>query len=150
MWIYILYLTWRQWSHTATNMHLMYLAPQSVRIEVLTLRKLLGMKDYKLQVQSTWSNNALIISVGECRVHHGGKVFFFVDNNDSHMVRKVIFEVLISNMSNGNFARIHLQAWCMYFCFQVSHLEPWEKGSRKTAGQTGMCGGVSKWPFNFY
>ncbi|XP_043498807.1 pre-mRNA-splicing factor 38B isoform X3 [Polistes fuscatus] len=24
----------------------------------------------------------------------------------------------------------------------VSHLEPWEKGSRKTAGQTGMCGGV--------
>ena len=27
--------------------------------------------------------------------------------------------------------------------FQVSHLEPWEKGSRKTAGQTGMCGGVS-------
>lgn len=27
--------------------------------------------------------------------------------------------------------------------FQVGHLEPWEKGSRKTAGQTGMCGGVS-------
>jgi len=25
---------------------------------------------------------------------------------------------------------------------QVNHLEPWEKGSRKTAGQTGMCGGV--------
>jgi hypothetical protein len=24
----------------------------------------------------------------------------------------------------------------------VDHLEPWEKGSRKTAGQTGMCGGV--------
>lgn len=26
---------------------------------------------------------------------------------------------------------------------QVNHVEPWEKGSRKTAGQTGMCGGVS-------
>lgn len=26
--------------------------------------------------------------------------------------------------------------------YQVKHLEPWEKGSRKTAGQTGMCGGV--------
>lgn len=26
---------------------------------------------------------------------------------------------------------------------QVKHLEPWEKGSRKTAGLTGMCGGVS-------
>lgn len=26
--------------------------------------------------------------------------------------------------------------------YQVSHLEPWEKGSRRTAGQTGMCGGV--------
>lgn len=25
----------------------------------------------------------------------------------------------------------------------MTHLEPWEKGSRKTAGQTGMCGGVS-------
>ena len=30
------------------------------------------------------------------------------------------------------------------FCFQVTHVEPWEKGSRKTAGQTGMCGGVSR------
>ena len=27
--------------------------------------------------------------------------------------------------------------------YKVQHLEPWEKGSRKTAGQTGMCGGVS-------
>ena len=30
------------------------------------------------------------------------------------------------------------------YALQVKHLEPWEKGSRKTAGQTGMCGGVSK------
>ena len=30
------------------------------------------------------------------------------------------------------------------YVLQVKHLEPWEKGSRKTAGQTGMCGGVSK------
>lgn len=28
--------------------------------------------------------------------------------------------------------------------FKVTHVEPWEKGSRKTAGQTGMCGGVSR------
>ena len=27
--------------------------------------------------------------------------------------------------------------------YKVQHLEPWEKGSRKTGGQTGMCGGVS-------
>ncbi len=26
--------------------------------------------------------------------------------------------------------------------YQVAHLEPWERGSRKTSGQTGMCGGV--------
>ncbi|XP_020604033.1 pre-mRNA-splicing factor 38B-like [Orbicella faveolata] len=26
--------------------------------------------------------------------------------------------------------------------YKVDHLEPWEKGSRKTAGQVGMCGGV--------
>ena len=35
---------------------------------------------------------------------------------------------------------LHFQ---IYF-FKVDHLEPWEKGSRKTAGQVGMCGGVSK------
>ena len=29
--------------------------------------------------------------------------------------------------------------------YKVTHLEPWEKGSRKTTGQTGMCGGVSGW-----
>lgn len=28
--------------------------------------------------------------------------------------------------------------------YQVKHMEPWEKGSRKTSGQTGMCGGVGK------
>uniref|UniRef100_A0A1I7X3X7 Retrotransposon protein n=1 Tax=Heterorhabditis bacteriophora TaxID=37862 RepID=A0A1I7X3X7_HETBA len=26
---------------------------------------------------------------------------------------------------------------------QVKHLEPWEKGTRKVQGMTGMCGGVS-------
>lgn len=26
--------------------------------------------------------------------------------------------------------------------YKVAHLEPWERGSRKTSGQTGMCGGV--------
>ncbi|KRZ29081.1 Pre-mRNA-splicing factor 38B, partial [Trichinella pseudospiralis] len=26
--------------------------------------------------------------------------------------------------------------------YNVEHLEPWEKGTRKTTGQTGMCGGV--------
>ena len=25
---------------------------------------------------------------------------------------------------------------------QVEHIEPWERGSRKTHGQVGMCGGV--------
>jgi len=29
--------------------------------------------------------------------------------------------------------------------YQVKHMEPWERGSRKTSGQTGMCGGVSLW-----
>lgn len=34
--------------------------------------------------------------------------------------------------------------------YQVKHLEPWERGSRKTAGQTGMCGGVSMFMNTFY
>lgn len=29
-------------------------------------------------------------------------------------------------------------------------MEPWEKGSRKTAGQTGMCGGVSSVGFYIF
>ena len=34
--------------------------------------------------------------------------------------------------------------------YKVQHLEPWEKGSRKTAGQTGMCGGVSVFYLFYY
>lgn len=34
--------------------------------------------------------------------------------------------------------------------YKVSHLEPWEKGSRKTAGQTGMCGGVSMFKITIF
>ena len=37
----------------------------------------------------------------------------------------------------------NLRSALYFHIFQVTHLEPWEKGSRKTAGQTGMCGGVS-------
>ena len=30
----------------------------------------------------------------------------------------------------------------VWYILQVTHLEPWEKNSRKTAGQIGMCAGV--------
>ena len=30
-----------------------------------------------------------------------------------------------------------------FFVFKVTHLEPWERNSRKLAGQVGMCAGVS-------
>ena len=37
-----------------------------------------------------------------------------------------------------------IRSWQDCSCFvQVKHLEPWERGSRKTSGLTGMCGGVS-------
>lgn len=39
---------------------------------------------------------------------------------------------------------VFLSGLCLSVCLQVTHIEPWEKGSRKTAGQTGMCGGVSE------
>ena len=31
---------------------------------------------------------------------------------------------------------------CEWITVQVKHLEPWEKGTRKIQGMTGMCGGV--------
>ncbi|CAF4558247.1 unnamed protein product, partial [Rotaria magnacalcarata] len=37
--------------------------------------------------------------------------------------------------------------------YRVKHLEPWEKGSRKTSGLTGMCGGqgyIWIWVKKFY
>ncbi|XP_076822684.1 pre-mRNA-splicing factor 38B-like isoform X2 [Clavelina lepadiformis] len=40
--------------------------------------------------------------------------------------------------------RVHIQSPSLeiHYLFGVEHLEPWERGTRKTAGQTGMCGGV--------
>ena len=40
------------------------------------------------------------------------------------------------------FVCVRVTLLCVWL--QVTHVEPWEKGSRKTAGQTGMCGGVSE------
>jgi pre-mRNA-splicing factor 38B len=32
--------------------------------------------------------------------------------------------------------------WYRVCTLQVTHLEPWERGTRKVVGLTGMCGGV--------
>ena len=57
--------------------------------------------------------------------------------------------LILTNIQSSHYFKINLYELKTYhevideIYYKVSHLEPWEKGSRKTAGQTGMCGGVS-------
>ncbi|KAF2354163.1 Pre-mRNA-splicing factor 38 [Trinorchestia longiramus] len=56
--------------------------------------------------------------------------------------------LVLTNIQSSQYFKVKLYALKTYhevldeIYYQVSHLEPWEKGSRKTSGQTGMCGGV--------
>lgn len=52
--------------------------------------------------------------------------------------------VALRNWAHCSFRQSPNVCCLPFFYFQVTHVEPWEKGSRKTAGQTGMCGGVSR------
>lgn len=57
--------------------------------------------------------------------------------------------LILTNILSSHYFKVNLYELKTYhevideIYYKVSHLEPWEKGSRKTAGQTGMCGGVS-------
>lgn len=56
--------------------------------------------------------------------------------------------MIITNIQASPYFKNHLYELKTYhevldeIYYKVGHLEPWEKNSRKTAGQTGMCGGV--------
>ncbi|ELT91290.1 hypothetical protein CAPTEDRAFT_220262 [Capitella teleta] len=56
--------------------------------------------------------------------------------------------MILSNIQASPYFKVNLYDLKTYhevideIFYKVNHLEPWEKGSRKTAGQTGMCGGV--------
>ncbi|KAK6620714.1 hypothetical protein RUM43_011009 [Polyplax serrata] len=56
--------------------------------------------------------------------------------------------LILTNIQSSHYFKVNLYELKTYrevideIFYKVSHLEPWEKGSRKTAGQTGMCGGV--------
>ncbi|KAL0275795.1 UNVERIFIED_CONTAM: hypothetical protein PYX00_003540 [Menopon gallinae] len=56
--------------------------------------------------------------------------------------------LILTNIQSSYYFKVNLYELKTYhevideIYYKVSHLEPWEKGSRKTAGQTGMCGGV--------
>lgn len=57
--------------------------------------------------------------------------------------------LILTNIQSSHYFKVNLYELKSYhevvdeIYYKVAHLEPWEKGSRKTAGQTGMCGGVS-------
>uniref|UniRef100_A0A1B6J7V9 Pre-mRNA-splicing factor 38 n=2 Tax=Homalodisca liturata TaxID=320908 RepID=A0A1B6J7V9_9HEMI len=56
--------------------------------------------------------------------------------------------LILTNIQSSHYFKVNLYELKTYhevideIYYKVNHLEPWEKGSRKTAGQTGMCGGV--------
>lgn len=56
--------------------------------------------------------------------------------------------LILTNILSSHYFKVNLYELKTYhevvdeIYYRVVHLEPWEKGSRKTAGQTGMCGGV--------
>merc|ERR1719510_2189297 len=56
--------------------------------------------------------------------------------------------LILTNVQNSPYFKVNLFEIKTYhevvdqIYYKVTHLEPWEKGSRKTSGQTGMCGGV--------
>lgn len=56
--------------------------------------------------------------------------------------------LILTNIQSSPYFKVNLYELKTYhevideIYYKVEHLEPWEKGSRKTAGQTGMCGGV--------
>lgn len=57
--------------------------------------------------------------------------------------------LILANIQSSSYFKVSLFKLKTYhevvdeIYYQVKHLEPWERGSRKTSGQTGMCGGVS-------
>lgn len=56
--------------------------------------------------------------------------------------------LILTNITCSPYFKVSLAAVKTYhevvdeIYYKVNHLEPWEKGSRSTSGQTGMCGGV--------
>jgi len=56
--------------------------------------------------------------------------------------------LVLTNVQNSPYFKVRLFELKTYhevvdeIYHKVFHLEPWERGTRKTAGQTGMCGGV--------
>ncbi|XP_033732794.1 pre-mRNA-splicing factor 38B-like [Pecten maximus] len=56
--------------------------------------------------------------------------------------------LILTNIQSSPYFKVNLYELKTYhevideIYYRVEHLEPWERGSRKTAGQTGMCGGV--------
>ena len=64
--------------------------------------------------------------------------------------------LILTNIQSSHYFKVNLYELKTYhevideIYYKVSHLEPWEKGSRKTAGQTGMCGGVCSMILHLY
>merc|ERR1712156_1285889 len=80
----------------------------------------------------------------EARNGRGGNVLPIWGNQRTMNMNPLI----LTNVTNSPYSKVNLIELKTYhevideIYYKVAHLEPWEKGSRKTSGQTGMCGGV--------
>jgi len=80
----------------------------------------------------------------EARNGRGGNVLPIWGNQRTMNMNPLI----LTNVTNSPYFKVNLFEIKTYhevvdqIYYKVTHLEPWEKGSRKTSGQTGMCGGV--------
>merc|ERR1719158_2063474 len=80
----------------------------------------------------------------EARNGRGGNVLPIWGNQRTMNMNPLI----LTNVTNSPYFKVQLFNIKTYhevideIYYKVDHLEPWERGSRKTSGQTGMCGGV--------
>jgi len=74
----------------------------------------------------------------------GNNLVCFGNQNTMNLNRLVL-----ANVQQSAYFKVRLHELKTYHAlvdeiyYKIGHLEPWERGTRKTAGNTGMCGGVS-------
>ncbi|KRX73901.1 Pre-mRNA-splicing factor 38B, partial [Trichinella sp. T6] len=88
-------------------------------------------------------NAALYAAVGiKCGSKHNTLNFW--GNKETMNLNHLVLENIVSSPYYKNTLlplKTHFEVIDEIY-YNVEHLEPWEKGTRKTTGQTGMCGGV--------
>ncbi|CAJ0954906.1 unnamed protein product, partial [Mesorhabditis belari] len=78
------------------------------------------------------------------RVTKRNNILAIHGNKETMNLNTLVLENVIQSQYNRNVLveYVNYQQVCDEAFYNVRHLEPWERGTRKTQGMTGMCGGV--------